>query len=416
MVLLCVSAFLPYMSKGLGIRVENLLGAGLALLACVIMLMRGRLTEGVVPPLVLSIALFLHVVAATLLGPFDASLLKAGLGRFDHYFRPVSVLLVAAVAFHDTTRVEREQALRRSIVALLTCVSLNTLVQIASVFTDVTGIIDPFMPDASQGWTVASTAAANLRFTGIFNQPLEHGLVYSVALLTCVYAWRTGGVPRRLLLAGTAATFIGGVLALSKVFLLGGLPVSLLLVVAQGGIRRRQLLGAALGIAVTAAAARVVFSRWGGFQSVLHLVEMLGDPGTVLYAVSGGRVGSSRMGEEYIVEHALAAYRASPLFGVGTASGATLQDNEYLMTLAECGLIGVGMLLLRLMSMAAPLRKLQRPTPAALLLVAIVLLALGGGMGGPVSGIPRSGTILWVFYAQAALIVGAPTTPEERAQ
>jgi hypothetical protein len=403
---LTLSSFLPYLHKGTGLRYENLIGAGLAVLALGGLLLRGRLQRVFLPTLLLSTALFALVVASTILGSNAPGMLKTGIGRWDHYFRPVSILMIAAVAYHGATAEERERAFRYSIWVLLAGISINTLLQVGQVLTDVSAILDPFLPDASAGWTVASMAAGNSRLTGLFNQPLEHGLVSGVALLACVYCWRNGGVHPLLLLVAVMLVFVGGLLALSKVFLLGAVPVALLLAIAQGGIRPRHVVGALAALATMAGAATLLFSRWAGAQSVYALLRMLGDPEMVLLAVSGGRLGyEGAANQEFIVAHALAAFHSSPLFGVGTASGATLQDNEYLMTLAECGLAGLLLLLARLAAMLLPLLGPGWRHPAAPFFVAIALMAAGGGMGGPVSGIPRSGTILWVFFAQLAMLL-----------
>ena len=407
---LAVSAFLPYLHKGTGLRYENLIGSVLALAALGIVLVRGRLQKVFIPTLLLSTALFALVIASTVLGPTAPGMLKSGLGRWDHYSRPVAILLVAAVAYHGSTHEELEHAFQRSIWILLLGVSLNGLLQCAQMATDVSAILNPFLPDASAGWTVASVSAANNRLTGIFNQPLEHGLVYGVALLSCVYCWRNGRVSPLMLLTSTILIFVGGLLAFSKVFLVVAVPLAVLQALVQGGVRLRHIAGAIIGVAAVAVAASILLTQWAGAEAVYALFRMLGDPQMILLALSGGRLGKEgNLGQEIIVANTLAAFRQSPLFGVGTASGAILRDNEYLMTLAECGIVGIFFLFARFAALLLPLVGRGWRHPAAPFFASLVLLAFIGGQGGPVSGIPRSGTILWVFLAQLMMLVSSGT-------
>ena len=407
---LVVSAFLPYLHKGTGLRVENALGAALAVVALCTLLVRARLERALVLPLILCTALFVQVVLATTLGENDPVYLKSGIGRFDHYFRPVSVLLVAAVAFHGVGRDGRERALQQSLRVLLVGTSVNALLQLGTLTGSIGNLLDPFRPGTGPSLevTVAELAALNNRFSGIFNQPVEHGLVYAVALLGCVYLWRRGGISPLALLVAVALLFVGGVLAFSKVFLLGGVPVAIVMALTQGGLRPKHLLGTLAAVAVLGAIAAVVLSRWEGAEAVFALGRMLADPERLLYALSGGRVGNTEVGEEVLVQHMLTAFRQSPLFGVGTATGLLLQDNEYTMTLAECGLVGLLLLLGRAVAMLLPAAGARWRDPALPLFVAIIVVTVGGAMGGPVSGIPRSGTVLWVFYALTALVLAAP--------
>lgn len=411
---LAASAFLPYVAKGVGLRVENALGAGLAVLALATLSVRGRLARAFVPPLLLSTALFGLVVVATVAWQNDPQYLKVGIGRFDHYFRPVSILLVAAVAFHGTDRAARERTLVHTIRALLIGTTFNTLLQIAMALgANVDWLLNPFRPGSSVylDVSVAELSADNNRFTGVFNQPIEQGLVYALALLACVYAWRNGGLSRLELLLGAGLVFVGGVLGISKVFLLGGVPVAVALAVAQGGIRPRHILGAIAAIAVTALGGWLVFSRWSGGEQTLDLLKMLVDPERAMYAITGGRVSGAPISEELIISQMLIAFRQSPLFGVGTASGILLQDNEYVMTLAECGLAGIGLLLARLVAMTTPLIRASRRDPVTPLFVALILVTVGGAFGGPITGIPRSGTVLWTLYAVAGAVLAAERKP-----
>src|SRR5699024_551510 len=74
--------------------------------------------------------------------------------------------------------------------------------------------------------SVAENAMRMGRFTGIFNSPAEAGTMYSIAAVLAVWVYS-----HRLVIMYCLVTLItlGGVLSVSKVFLLIGLPIILLL-------------------------------------------------------------------------------------------------------------------------------------------------------------------------------------------
>jgi hypothetical protein len=65
------------------------------------------------------------------------------------------------------------------------------------------------------------------RYTGIFNQPVEAGIFYSVALIAGIHAWRFGSWNKLLILLAIAAIIYGGTLSLSKNFIVLGAACAL---------------------------------------------------------------------------------------------------------------------------------------------------------------------------------------------
>jgi len=91
------------------------------------------------------------------------------------------------------------------------------------------------------------------------------------------------------------------------------------------------------------------------------------------------------------------AMRDSPLFGVGVGGEQGFFDNEYLMSLGEGGVLG----LLLVVTRAAIVIRESLPAISydanSRGLLALGVLVAGGSMGGPITGIPRCGTVIWVF-------------------
>src|SRR5690606_6260889 len=113
-------------------------------------------------------------------------------------------------------------------VAMVTCALAvaNAGVALATIKIDTWPVVQYFVGIGADTQTDAGTVwqrAAQLgRYTGLFNQPLEAGLAYSIAGLCWIYAvavTRKATVLKWVLLVGVV---IGGILTVSKIFVFGG--------------------------------------------------------------------------------------------------------------------------------------------------------------------------------------------------
>jgi hypothetical protein len=93
---------------------------------------------------------------------------------------------------------------------------------------------------------VAANAASDGRYTGIFNQPAEAGIAYGVALLLLTWLARTREWKPFSVTCAAALVITGGVLTVSKVFLLCAAPVAVLTVL-RGRARIRVAVTAGAG-------------------------------------------------------------------------------------------------------------------------------------------------------------------------
>ena len=95
---------------------------------------------------------------------------------------------------------------------------------------------------------MAANAASDGRYTGIFNQPAEAGIAYGVALLLLTWLARTREWKPFPVTCAAALVITGGVLTVSKVFLLCAAPVAGLTVL-RGRARIRVAVTAGAGAA-----------------------------------------------------------------------------------------------------------------------------------------------------------------------
>ncbi|MGC5381756.1 hypothetical protein ACPXB1_25105 [Micromonospora sp. DT68] len=219
---IAIAAFGPYLAPG--IRTEQTA----VYLAALLLLAAGswvgiRLTgAGLV-----AVALHGGIVAVALLGvvlpPPNLTLhkpadLSAGL---DNLLLPLAV--VSVVAMLAGLGADRAVMLRTVCRVTVWAMVINVGMAVASMGDAGTPRFLLIWRLGGDGESVADRAEQLGRYSGMFNQPAEAGLLYSVALIAAVYLYRSQ--PVRLAVVSLILA-IGGALCVSKVALLVGLPVA----------------------------------------------------------------------------------------------------------------------------------------------------------------------------------------------
>jgi hypothetical protein len=240
--------------------------------------------------------------------------------------------------------------------------------------------------------SVSDRAAQLGRYSGIFNQPAEAGLMYSVALIAAVYLYRE----RSLLLAtiGTMIT-IGGVLTVSKTFLFIGFPVGVWHALrSSGGRQRRFTAFFVVVLAAWAAAGSGIMPAWKGRDFLLQLV-----PG----ARRGGSLGdytAGRLGDSSVLSGAIdAVLDHSPVIGFGAGGLAVPYDTAWVEALAVNGLVGAAIYSAVLVGLVVAWLHMRRyEHPAELRLAGgLVIVVIGASVGLPALTANRCATIVWLL-------------------
>jgi hypothetical protein len=260
-----------------------------------------------------------------------------------------------------------------------------------SISTDLTPVLARFWENGS-GQAVAERAAQLGRFTGIFNQPAEAGMFYSMALLAALYLYRQ----RTARLALTAPVIVaGGVLTVSKVFLLVGLPVGLFLLLRDRERRARRLIGLGAFSAVgSAAVAAWSGPQWigGTYLTRLFVPDASGSGLVDLY--TAGRLG----GESTLRVLVESVLESAPWFGVGAQGLSVAYDNGWVEAMVVAGLTGaVAYTLILGCLLSAWWRVRRQGGPAADLLCGLVVLLSGASVGLPALTANRVATIAWII-------------------
>lgn len=270
--------------------------------------------------------------------------------------------------------------------------AVNGCVAIASLRVDLTPVLSQFW-DGTLGQSVAERAALLGRVSGIINQPAEAGLLYGLAGVAACYVWSHR--PGRLYLA-LIPIVVGGVLSVSKIFLLCGLPLIMWQVwrMRSGGSRIALLfiaLGTTFGLVQTGLA-----GSWIGMDYLTRLIDPAGDAGVNHFT-------AGRMGNGSTLIHIVdGVAEASPWFGMGAGGLQVPYDNGWVEAFVVAGVVGAICYTLVLVALFA-LARLECDRERRGLLYSVAILATVGSLGIPVLTANRVSTLTWVVIALAVL-------------
>lgn len=336
-VIVVVSSFGPYIVSG--VRTDQIVIYTLAALLFPITLWRLQISKyaallGVSWSVYIAVALTSFYGGTTNNSPWSDG---DALANLDNLVLPMATFFVVLVLIHN-----RDPAQVRDDVTL--AVSLGT---VGSALIGVLQYISP----AATGPVIARFGGAGDtaqraqtlgRLTGIFGQPSSAGAAYTLGILCALYAFR-----RRPVLQATSAAIIivGGVLTVSKAFLLIGLPLACWVILRSRrgrGTGRLIAVGlATIGVYATGGALGLA-SDWSGWDRLVRLLPW--QEGISFRLYTGDRYGSSSSTSPLIE----AVLREHPFVGFGVSGLETPTDTLLVQALSLAGLIGVASTLVAL--------------------------------------------------------------------
>lgn len=301
------------------------------------------------------------------------------------------------VSIYDAPRL---LAMTSRIVAV--AMAASGLLAITSIRFDLSEYLRPFWTtDAAGAFSVAANAAALGRYGGIFNQPAEAGALYSIAGLAAVYVWRDQ-LPKLAVIASLIV--IGGLISVSKIFILGGLP--LILVYWMSTQRRGRKVGLVLGLVLLAVGIvqSGVFSGWRGTN---YLARLLDPQGGAIGFYTAGRFESGSTVSQVIAE----VLKVSPVVGVGAGGWNVAYDSALVESLVVAGVIGMAMYAITLIAVFLIARKIvDAHLRRFAYLFAILLVGAAAGFS-PLTG-NRVAAVAWLFIALLLLCSRLSREPE----
>lgn len=398
----------PYIMPNAGLRLEHFVIYGSLLY--VLIFQRQSLRRVIedkqissVIVLCLMIAFWILFVSLQNVGwttPYD---MLAGLENFT---QPAALLMVLSVSSERVTPAKRIDLLRIGSEAMIAMLSLNSLLSMLSVFIDTWPFVQSFVVTAAteiQGQTTWEQAADMGRLTGIFNQPAEAGMSYSIGLVAWVLLatmQRNGiGIYRWLALL---LLLFGGILTVSKTFLFGGIPIAFayllwtIIVRSDRNIHVSTIVG---GLAMTMLGSALVLEfadSWVGVDLALRFFDFgsYADDG-VLSVLTGERFGREESGVGMLFS---TTWLESPILGFGVPMrnmGAL--DNGYIEFFYYGGIVALVMYILILwLILARAIEGIKYNPTFGRFLLAIWTLIIGGNIGAPVLTLNRASIFLWI--------------------
>jgi hypothetical protein len=332
---LCLSAFGPYTG---GVRMEQVT----VLASVVFVLVTGwpaMMAARNVPfpwPLILLAGICGVTFIGTFSRPFDPRWM--GTQPVTHglaYFVLPAALVVITWYWTLSVPASRLAVIAARVTAAASAISgVAAVAQMVADSVTVVGFLPRFWSAGATSSGAVNTASDG-RFDGMFAQPAEAGLVEGLALLCVIFLWQRGSRHRVLLGAAAAAITAGGLLSVSKVFVLGALPLAALMV-ARGPARAR----AAAGIACAAAGFWLadqggLLASWSRTGTALS--RRLDAPSVTVW--TGGRYGSGSSLAPAVTD----VLHASPWYGFGAGGLGVPYDSLWLELLATAGVAGVAL-------------------------------------------------------------------------
>lgn len=411
-ILLVITAFGPYIIPQAGIRIEHFFIYGIFLYTFLCFLSGKsdfRLNRYA--------AILLILFSATVIWIFAVSYLQKGLGNIyglvasiENFTQPIALIFILTCFLKGLDKRKIYQLFRIVIFWIIVMLCINSIIAIGMIFFDIWAFLKYFvLSDSEQGGrgSVLERAASMGRFSGIFNQPFESGLAYSIGLLCWVYLATNLRTITFSLWTALTLLLIGGTLSMSKVFLMAGFPLSLFYLlwnnVGYLKIRKSTVVGGIFWFLGTAALAIFIVSRWQGLNRFLDFFSLgrYAERG-VISSLTAGRFGQE---SSAVKSKFLDVWLESPLFGLG-APIPGLTDNAYLEFFYYGGSVGLLLNILMLLVIGVvSYTGLRNSSEIGKFIVVLWVLIIGAGLGAPVLTINRSSIFLWIILVFAFHIV-----------
>lgn len=321
--------------------------------------------------------------------PFGPGGLLAGL---DNVLLPLAIMLLIWSVVADF---EARELLILVAKVLAWGMAINGLIAMVMIHVDLTSVLRPFWTatDVVQGSTVAERAATLGRFSGIFNQPAEAGYLYGIAGIVAILVYRHRAL---LLSAILIAITIGGLLSVSKVFILGALPFVILYWL--WAFRRRIMVPITAGVALLAILSSPLITAWAGLGYLTRLINPFGDEGVIGFYTAGRIADGSMMMK--VIE---AAIVFNPFVGVGAGGWRVEYDSVIAEALVTTGIIGLALHLLVLVALfTLPFGLINWHERVFTFFFA--LITAGAGLGFTPLTANRTATFAWMLIALLVLV------------
>lgn len=402
---LIAACFGPYVSLSLGLRAEQIIIYTLFPLSLIKLSLKSKSTILSFKPLFSILALLIIVTTWTLVITFIGehryvSFTKV-VSHFEKYLQPIAIIIIIGVFVKCRSRNEVLSIFKKTSNILIVFLVFNTLMVILSILFDMAPILQYFTaPPVEEGYTVAEASMQMGRYTGIFNQPAESGLSYSLGLLLWVYLNQDKQVTTIFDFLTFILLILGGFAAVSKVFIFGGFPLAIIYLFwikrVKLFLNKKFLL---IILPITFVIIFFVIKSWEqGLSFLLIRLTRFN-----IEELSGKRFGV-KDGSGLTVFFKW-VWNEAPLQGFGFAAMTTL-DSGYLTFFLQGGLIALLLILFVQTSIGwTGLKQLKKKYKEGKLIIILSVFVIVGGIGVSAFTINRFSTMFWVVLTLLYYII-----------
>jgi hypothetical protein len=316
--------------------------------------------------------------------PYRNSFTGSALAALDNYTLPVAALL----AFHLlATRLVNVFDLTKLFKLLNIFVFFNVLVSILAYLGYISNSYFQLFwspTSESSSMSVALLAIQNARYSGIFNQPAEAGILYLISMLASCYLYAKKEYKLWLSSFFLLVSLVGGAISGSKITLFIGAAASIGFMIINKNLKL---------LVVTLISACTMFFFTSGLFGIgsTQYSSAISLQGNLLYLLTSGRWGQA--GTQTTLVYQVLEF--SPLFGLGLSNFGSNADSEVLRLLGTSGFFG----LLAFVSGQFLLYQIIRVNISNLpvekrLFVILYFSIIAGSFGLPVLSANKVGTIL----------------------
>jgi len=395
--LMIVAAFGPYIIPYLGIRLEHIVIYTFLIITLIYYTKAYRISTYFLPFVFIWLTIILWTGTVTFFIDSGYRNYYAVIAGFENYFQPLAIIFIMAFLLCALGK----QDIKGHIVG----VSYLAIILLAlnSVW-NLTGMIVDLMPVNIYFWagrgadisTVAQRASILGRYTGIFNQPIEAGLMYSLGLLLWAYIVSSKDKIRARDALLLILLIINGLLSVSKVFLFGGLPLFIAYIIHESIHKNSFIkhLKSLIIIVPTVYLLNILLSNyWRGYDYLMRFfIESNGDN------LATGLLGTRYSSETTVMRNFEQTWAESPFYGFGFGAHGPF-DNGYLEFFMQGGVLALllsCLLFVVLLYYAVQYRSKESRLEAKTL-IWLQLLVIGASLGGSTITANRFSVLFWVL-------------------
>ncbi|MFC1761267.1 hypothetical protein ACFL6U_04215 [Planctomycetota bacterium] len=406
LLLVVVSAFGPYLF-GFGLRTDHVVIYSLFLLAILSIVSKKVRLYGPRRSYVFSISvIYIFLLVWCSVSTVYSRITRSPndiIASFENYVQPVALMVVLGYFTRNVDALELKRLIARVMILIVGLMVLNSVFAYLSSIADLDFIYRYYfgLKDASVEKGLGRMRSMG-RYNGIFPQAAEAGMCYDIALLCCLSLFRDAKSYFRLLLIllSTAMVILGGILSVSKIFVLGApiLFVSACILDPRNFVRPKFVIIMVILFFVFLLSWDIL-SEWSGYSYFTRLFLDV-DSSNVIATYTGGRV-SDDSNWSYVFG---IVTRNSFLGGEGFGAYTPL-DAAFVQYYANGGLVGLVMFfgILVILSKACVYNYKLFYHESVFQLLMLILL-MGASMGMDLLTANRVSIFFWILYSLLFLL------------